>query len=145
MEFSKDLFEKVADKDKNTDEIVRPSLTFWQDAWKRLKKNKVAMTGLIVIIAIILLAIFGPMLSKYDLATNNFKEANQSPNATHWFGTDKFGRDLFVRVLYGARISLTVGVVSSMINFFIGVLYGGVSGYFGGKIDNVMMLSLIHI
>lgn len=139
MELSKNVFEKVADKDKNMEEIVRPSLTFLQDAWARFKKNKLAMVSLIAIGIIVLLAVFGPMFSKYDLATNNFKEANQSPNAAHWFGTDKFGRDLFVRVLYGARISLTVGIVASALNFFIGVLYGGISGYFGGKIDNVMM------
>lgn len=139
MEISKDLFNRVNESDKNSEEIVRPSLTFWQDAWSRLKRNKLAMFGLFFVIFITLLAIFGPMFSKYDYSTQNFKVANQGPSAAHWFGTDKFGRDTFIRVLYGARISLTVGYVASLLNLFVGILYGGISGYFGGKIDNIMM------
>lgn len=65
--------------------------------------------------------------------------ANLPPSGTHWFGTDKFGRDVFIRILYGARISLTVGYVASLLNIIIGILYGGIAGYFGGKIDNIMM------
>lgn len=139
MELSKDLFEKVSDSEKNSEEIVRPSLTFWQDAWNRLKANKLAMFGLTFVIFITVLAIFGPMLSKYSYSKTDYNVANQGPSAAHWFGTDKFGRDSFVRVLYGARISLTVGYVASVLNLVIGVLYGGIAGYFGGKVDNIMM------
>lgn len=139
MEFTKDLFEKVSEKEKNSEEIVRPSLTFWQDAWRRLKTNKLAMAGLAFVIFITLIAIIGPMFSQYDYSTQNFSVANQSPSAAHWFGTDKFGRDTFIRVLYGARISLTVGYVAAFLNLVVGILYGGISGYFGGMVDNVMM------
>lgn len=139
MELTKDLFNKVNDSEKNSEEIVRPSLTFWQDAWNRLKANKLAMVGLTFVIFITLLAIVGPFFSKYDYSTQNFKVANQGPSAEHWFGTDKFGRDTFIRVLYGARISLTVGYVASILNLVVGVLYGGISGYFGGRVDNIMM------
>ncbi|WP_010240807.1 ABC transporter permease [Clostridium arbusti] len=139
MEFSKDSFERVDSKEKIRNEVVRPNLTYWQDVWNRIRKNKLAMLGLIFVIFVTLLAIFGPMLSKYDYHTQNFAIANQGPSSAHWFGTDKFGRDSFVRVLYGARISLTVGYVASVLSIVIGVIYGGISGYFGGKVDNIMM------
>ncbi|AGK97926.1 ABC transporter permease [Clostridium pasteurianum] len=139
MEFPKDMFERIPNKEKAKNEVVRPSLTYWQDVWMRIKKNKLAMLGLIVVILVTLLAIFGPMFSKYDYHTQNFAIANQGPSAAHWFGTDKFGRDSFVRVLYGARISLTVGYVASILSIVIGVVYGGISGYFGGRVDNIMM------
>jgi oligopeptide transport system permease protein len=139
MEFSKDSFERVDSKEKIRNEVVRPNLTYWQDVWNRIRKNKLAMLGLIFVIFVTLLAIFGPMLSKYDYHTQNFAIANQGPSGAHWFGTDKFGRDSFVRVLYGARISLTVGYVASVLSIVIGVIYGGISGYFGGKVDNIMM------
>ncbi|MDV3428154.1 MAG: ABC transporter permease [Bacillota bacterium] len=139
MEYTKDLFEKVSEEEKNSEEIVRPSLTFWQDAWRRLKTNKLAMIGFGFVIFITLVAIFGPMFSKYNYSTQDFSVANQGPSGAHWFGTDKFGRDTFIRVLYGARISLTVGYVAALLNLIVGILYGGISGYFGGKVDNIMM------
>lgn len=139
MEFTKDVFEKVPAEEKELNKIVRPSVTYWQDAWRRLKENKPAMAGLFFVIFIALTAIFGPMLSKYNYFSQDFMVANQGPTGAHWFGTDQFGRDIFVRILYGARISLTVGFAASILNITIGVLYGGIAGYFGGKIDNFMM------
>lgn len=118
---------------------LRPHIGFRQDAWLRLKKNKAAMAGLGIIIFISLLAILGPMLSPYSYSDQSLTDANQPPSGAHWFGTDNLGRDLATRVCYGARISLSIGIVASLINLGIGVLYGGVSGYFGGKIDSVMM------
>ena len=118
---------------------IRPHIGFRQDAWLRLKKNKAAMAGLGIIILISLLAIFGPLLSPYSYSDQSLSEANQPPSAAHWFGTDNLGRDLATRVCYGARISLSIGIVASLINLGIGVLYGGISGYFGGRIDSVMM------
>lgn len=139
MEFSKDMFEKVPADQKNANEIVRPSVTYWQDAWRRLKENKLAMAGLFFVIFITLTAIFGPFISKYNYFAQDFAVAYQNPSAAHWFGTDQFGRDIFVRILYGARISLAVGFAASILNITIGVLYGGIAGYFGGRIDNIMM------
>jgi oligopeptide transport system permease protein len=139
MERTKEMFEKVPVNQKKSSEMVRPSVTYWQDAWRRLKENKLAMVGLFLVILITLVAIFGPMLSKYDYFSQNFEIANQNPSGVHWFGTDGFGRDIFIRILYGARISLTVGFAASILNITIGVLYGGIAGYFGGKIDNIMM------
>jgi oligopeptide transport system permease protein len=139
MEFTKDLFELVPDNEKDKEGVARPSMTYLQDAWRRLKQNRLALMGLIVIILMTLLAIFAPMFSPYDYSTQNFTIANQGPSMHHFFGTDKFGRDIFTRVAYGARISLTVAFVASALNVIIGIIYGGVSGYFGGWVDMVMM------
>lgn len=139
VEISKDLFERVPESERNSDEIVRPSLTFLQDVWQRLKENKLAIAGLTFVIFITLVAIFAPMLSKYNYYTQDLSIANQNPSGAHWFGTDKFGRDIFIRVIYGARISLTVGYAASFLNIVIGILYGGIAGYLGGRVDNIMM------
>lgn len=139
MEFNPELFEKIPEEEKELNEIVRPSETYWQDAWRRLKQNKLAIGGLIFVVFITLAAIFGPILSKYNYYSQNFDITNMGPSGDHWFGTDKFGRDVFVRILYGARISLTIAYVASILNLLIGVAYGGISGYVGGAVDNVMM------
>ncbi len=119
--------------------IVRPSLTYWQDAWIKLKKNKVAMLGLAIVTLYVLLAIFAPILSPYDFASQNAKAMNQWPSAQHIFGTDQAGRDLWVRNWMGARVSLFIGLIVVLINTFIGCVVGGVSGYFGGKVDMLVM------
>lgn len=134
-----EMFNRVSDEEKIKDEIVRPSVTYWQDAWRRLKANKLAIISLGFIIAITLGAIFVPMLSKFDYFSNDFTVANQKSSSVHWFGTDQFGRDLFVRIMYGARYSLTIAYVASFLNFVIGVLYGGIAGYVGGTVDSIMM------
>ncbi|MGH4138909.1 ABC transporter permease [Clostridium sp.] len=139
MEINDELFERIPKDKKKLNEIVRPSETYFQDAWRRLKENKLAMGGLFFVIFITIAAIVVPMLSKYNYYSQNFKLANQNPSAAHWFGTDKFGRDEFVRILYGARISLTVAYIVSILNLVIGILYGSISGYAGGNVDNVMM------
>lgn len=118
---------------------ARPNTTYHQDAWRRLKKNKLAMLGLYTIIAIIVIAVIGPLLSPLSYSDQNLNETNRPPSSDHWFGTDNLGRDLFIRVLYGARISLSIGIVASLINLTIGVAYGGIAGYLGGRIDRIMM------
>lgn len=136
---SQEMWQPISREDRDKEKIVRPSLTYWQDVWRRLKQNKLAMVGLAMIILIFAVAIIGPWVSAYSYSDQNLMRGNEGPSADHWFGTDAHGRDLYVRVLYGARISLAVGVVASVVNFFIGVLYGGISGYIGGKVDNIMM------
>lgn len=115
------------------------TLGYWQDAWIRLKKNKMALLGLIIIVCLIIVAIFGPIFSSHTYDEQNLMMTNSSPSWEHWFGTDNLGRDIFIRVLYGARISLAIGIVASLLNLFIGVIYGGIAGLFGGKIDRIMM------
>ena len=113
--------------------IVRPN---W---WQRFKVNRLAVVGAGIIAVMIVLAIFGPMISPYTYADQSLVDANQSPSLAHWFGTDTLGRDIYTRVMYGARISLTIGIVAALLNLVIGVIYGGIAGYFGGKTDRIMM------
>ena len=136
------MWNLVSQEEKDSERIVRPSMTYWQDVWRRLKANKVAMGSMFFLFILLAGAVFGPYVSKYSYSDQNLMMANQLPSSDHWFGTDSHGRDLFIRVLYGARISLTVGFVASVINLFIGVLYGGIAGYIGGKIDNIMMRAI---
>lgn len=127
-------------KNKGTAEaIVRMRLSFWQEAWIRLRANKLAMAGLIIIILMALLAILGPILTDQSYSKQVLLDANQKPSAAHWFGTDELGRDVYARILYGARISLFIGLMAAFIDLVIGIIYGGIAGYLGGRIDNIMM------
>lgn len=230
---SQDKFVFLSDKQKDV-EISRPSLTYWQDAWRRLKKHKLAIAGLITIIFIVLFAVVGPFLTPYSYSDQSNKFRNLPPtldvfkvdenvnfflsndynmflvddsghmvdrlenkekdvinkiytfeyvsangaepvildfsyntvkgkdgydynytitykgteykysNETYWnksypFGTDELGRDILTRVMYGSRISLLIAVIATIVNFFIGVVYGSISGYEGGTVDNIMM------
>jgi oligopeptide transport system permease protein len=225
-----DMWEPIVLEDREKDKIVRKSLTYWQDAWRRLKKNHLSMLGLGVIILLAFAAIVGPFLSPYSYSDQDLNMSNMPPrlelhkledgtyvhvhkeyrlyevtengeiigrvqhtkedmvnkvrefelngneividyklaainkdvpnapkftltingqenaapdktvwNKTYLFGTDTLGRDIFVRNLYGARISLLIALVATLVQFFIGVIYGGVSGYVGGRVDNFMM------
>jgi len=135
----KDLFLPATDEEKATFEVMRPSIGYWMDAWNRLKANKVAMGALIVIVLVFLAAIIGPMLSPYSYSQINEGRENMAPHSQHIFGTDSLGRDLFTRTMIGARISLAVGLVAAAMISIIGIIYGAVSGFFGGWIDNIMM------
>ncbi|MCP9493589.1 MAG: ABC transporter permease [Pyrinomonadaceae bacterium MAG19_C2-C3] len=120
--------------------------SLWRDAWKRLKKNKLAMVGGVVTLIIIFASLFGPYIVKayngFDYATipaeRELIEA-RPPSLLHPMGTDPQGRDILARVLYGGRISLMVGIISTFVSLLIGVTYGSVAGYLGGRIDSVMM------
>lgn len=227
---SKDMWQSVPKENKDKEQISRPSMTYWQDAWRRLKKNFLSMLGLATIVIIVLAAIFGPMLISHDYSTqdlsmssippsfdiykiddetfiyihreyrllqvgsngelmgklkiseNNMMEKyrayelngheivldfkyaslkdDENPdgvkykliadgeelsvhknvrNKTYLLGSDTLGRDVLARVLFGARISLFIALISTVVNFFIGVTYGGLSGYLGGRVDNFMM------
>jgi len=117
--------------------VVGTSL--WQDAWRRLKKNKLAVLGAIVLMFIITVSLLGPMFSSYTYDQINLDRGSEPPSWDHWFGTDQLGRDILVRSLIGGRISLMVGLVATSVSFVIGVTYGAISGYFGGYIDELMM------
>lgn len=139
IELNKDSF-KVVGKDIDTSEkIVRPSLTYWQDAWRRLKENRLALVALIFLSFIVLMAIFGEMMAPASYDFQDYTAINKGPSSEHWFGTDALGRDLFARCWAGAKISLFIALVSTVINVTIGVIYGGISGYLGGAVDLIMM------
>jgi dipeptide transport system permease protein len=124
---------------KEAEAVVRPSLSYWKDSWHRLLKNKLAIGGMVFLIFLILLAIFGPMLAPNSVDEQKLTMQNLPPSSKFWFGTDELGRDVFSRTCYGARISLFVGFVAAFIDFVIGVAYGGIAGYKGGRVDNLMM------
>jgi peptide/nickel transport system permease protein/oligopeptide transport system permease protein len=109
------------------------------ELWRALKRRRLAMAGGAVILLLVLLGIAGPWIAPYDPLDQDLSKSLQSPSWAHWFGTDSFGRDILSRVLYGARISLLVGIVSQGIAFSLGVAMGLVSGYYGGKIDALIM------
>ncbi|MDR2779755.1 MAG: ABC transporter permease [Synergistaceae bacterium] len=134
-----DLFEPLPEERRESGAINRESVSYWGQARAKMVSDPLAMSGLAVITLMILLAMFGPVIRPFSYDEQNYLVINQTPDAEHWFGTDKFGRDLFVRVAYGARISLTVGIVAAFVNVTIGVIYGGISGYFGGTADMIMM------
>lgn len=125
--------------DEQAEEIVRPSTTYWHDVWVRFRRDPLAVVGLALIVVMAVLAIVVPMVSPYSYDGMDLTSMNQGPSLRHPCGTDQMGRDLFIRILYGARISLSIGVVAAAINFVIGVLYGGLSGYIGGRTDMILM------
>lgn len=133
-----EFFKPIDKSEQDSEFIAMEPRSFWHDVWDRFRSNRRALIGLIVLLFIVLLAVLGPLFSPYPYDGMG-TEVNCGPSAAHWFGTDALGRDLFTRVLYGIRISLFVGFVSTLINCAIGVLYGGVAGYVGGRVDAVMM------
>ncbi|WP_151735853.1 ABC transporter permease ['Paenibacillus yunnanensis' Narsing Rao et al. 2020] len=138
VELSPDDFRTVGINEREAETIQRESLSAWQDAWYRLRTNKMAMAALIVMVIIIIMAIVAPHLVPYTYDSNDLMNTNKPPSSEHFFGTDDFGRDVFVRTWMGARISLIVGLAAACIDLIIGVVYGGIMGFFGGRIDTVM-------
>lgn len=139
LEITDEMFELLDDSEKNSEFIAIESKTFFRDAWDRFKKNKLALFGLIFLVIMIASAILVPMLSPYTFEGQDMLNRNALPSIDHLFGTDKLGRDILVRIMYGARISLAIGFSSAFINLIIGIVYGGVAGYVGGKVDMIMM------
>lgn len=138
-EFSKEKFQIIGCDNIESEGMLRPSMTFWEDAWRRLRKNKVAMASLVVLVIMVIMTIIGPMIAKFNFESMNKGMENLSPNSTFWFGTDNLGRDLFSRVWKGGRISIAIGLIGALIDTVIGVVYGGIAGYMGGMVDDIMM------
>jgi oligopeptide transport system permease protein len=125
--------------------------SLWADARRRLLRNRAAVISIIMLGAIALMALLAPYLSQYAYDYQDYSVVSCAPDwwpdktvqcnagGTHWFGTDSVGRDLFVRVLYGARVSITVGLIATLVSLIIGVLYGATAGYIGGRVDALMM------
>ncbi|PIC70324.1 peptide ABC transporter permease [Sporosarcina sp. P16b] len=161
-------FERVTIDAHHSERIEKPSLSFWQDAWLGLRKNKAAIVSMVVLLLVLLMALIGPYLNGHAGDSQNLRHANLPPKipgieATgffdgdgklagktvnlyemkkvdeyYWFGTDGLGRDLFTRLWEGTRVSLFIAFVAAAIDMVIGVAYGGISGYFGGRTDDIM-------
>lgn len=163
-----DSFERIQIDASHAERITKPSLSFWQDAWLRIRKNKAAIVSMFILAFIIIMALIGPMISPHDAETQTITHANLPPKVPgieklgimdgvgvlagkevdlyemkkvdtyYWFGTDGLGRDMFSRVWEGTQISLFIAFVAALIDMVIGVAYGGISGYYGGRVDDVM-------
>ena len=145
-EFSSDDFELASESSKENFMTKTPPTSYLQDALRRLKENKVAMVSIGFLIIVCIFAFIGPFLVKGDYTTQYRGDENLFPCLRYPFGTDKLGRDLMVRTMYGTRVSLIVGIFASFIVLIIGTIYGAISGYFGGRVDAIMMriLDLIY-
>jgi oligopeptide transport system permease protein len=133
---------KLKEKNKFNDETValeRPEVNLWKDAFRRMCKNKMAVLGAIIIAILIVVAIFAPYIAPYHYAEGSLIDNYAKAGAKYLLGADFMGRDLLSRIIYGTRISLSVALIGAVTAFIIGVTYGVISGYYGGKIDNVMM------
>lgn len=115
------------------------AISLWQDAWRRLRRNRPAVCGLVVLIAFTVLAALTPWIAPYDYTQQNLELGATPPSVAHWLGTDTFGRDLLTLILYGGRISLAVGFIATAVALLIGVTWGAIAGYSGGRVDAVMM------
>ena len=118
---------------------TEPGASLWRDAWLRLRRNKLAVAGMVCLALIVVACIAGPWLSPYTYQQQDLALGASPPSGKHWLGTDTLGRDLLTRILHGGRISLLVGFAATAVSLTIGVIYGAVSGYLGGRADAVMM------
>jgi oligopeptide transport system permease protein len=114
-------------------------VSLWDDAWMRLKKNKLAMIGLCFLGFMMIVCLMAPLLTPYGYEEQDLRLGASVPSVTHWLGTDTFGRDMLTRILYGGRVSLMVGFIATSVALLIGVTYGSIAGYAGGKVDALMM------
>jgi len=138
QQIEKDKFKIVGGNHEATEQLADKSVSFWKEVFIRFSHNKMAIFGLIALLGIILMATFVPMFSQYHYS-EQLGSYNAPPSAEFWFGTDDLGRDIFVRVWAGARISLFIGFAAAIIDLIIGVLWGSISGLAGGRVDNIMM------
>jgi oligopeptide transport system permease protein len=120
-------------------ETYQQGRSLWQDALSRLMKNHLAVFGLSVVIFLMLIALFADVIAPFSYEEQDLALGASPPSSEHWLGTDTLGRDLFTRILYGSRVSLMVGFLATFVALTIGVMWGTVSGYFGGRTDMVMM------
>lgn len=164
----KGSFERITIDSSHAEKISKPSLSFWQDAWLRIRKNKAAIVSAFILLFIVIMAFAGPYMVDYDPEDVKVSHANLPPKIPgleklgifdghgkmgsktldlykvkkvegyYWFGTDSLGRDLFSRLWKGTQISLYIALVAAVIDVVIGVIYGGISGYYGGRTDDIM-------
>jgi oligopeptide transport system permease protein len=120
-------------------DAVEQGSSLWHDAWLKLRKNKLALLGGAVLLFMIVIALLTPWIAPYSYEAQNLDLGASSPSAAHWLGTDIFGRDLLTQVMYGGRISLAVGFIATAVALLIGVTWGAIAGYVGGRVDAIMM------
>ena len=115
--------------------------SYYKDSFKRFRKNKAAMTCLAIILLLIAVAIFAPLIAPYDPSHQDYQSVLAQPNAKHLLGADEYGRDILSRIIYGTRISLSIGILAQLLASIIGITLGSLAGYFGGIVDAVISAS----
>jgi oligopeptide transport system permease protein len=134
-----DLFGSIRVDETEGERLAGPPIGFWKDSWIRLKKNRGALISLAILILLFALAfVIGPLLSQYSPYAQDMTRRYAAPSAAYWFGTDEFGRDMWTRVWAGTRVSLYIAFLAAFLDLSVGVIYGAVSGFLGGRVDNVM-------
>jgi oligopeptide transport system permease protein len=137
--FTPDLFEPVKRSAEEAEKITGSPVGFWGDAWRRLRRNRIAVAAGGVIILVLVLAVVGPLLTPYTSIGQNLARQYETPSLSgFWFGTDEFGRSMFDRVWIGTRVSLYIAALVTIMDLGVGLTYGAVSGYYGGRVDNIM-------
>src|SRR5215211_2290701 len=138
-ELTPDLFESAGVAAQEGERNVGPPIGFWKDSWIRLKKNRGALISLGALVLLFALAfVIGPLLSQYSPYGQELTRRYLGPTSEFWFGTDKFGRDMWTRVWAGTRVSLYIGLLAAFLDIFVGIVYGAISGFLGGRVDDVM-------
>ena len=112
--------------------------SFYGDSFKRLKKNKMAMFCSAILVALVFIAIFAPLIAPYDPTFQDYTAVLAEPSLAHPFGTDEYGRDILSRIIYGSRVSISIGIVAQIVASVVGVTLGSLAGYYGGAVDNVI-------
>ena len=118
---------------------IEKGTSLWSNSWYRLKQNRLAMVGLVILIFMVFVSLLTPWIAPYSYEVQDLSLGAVSPSAKHWLGTDTFGRDMLTRIMYGSRVSLAVGFLATVVSLIIGVTWGTISGYSGGRTDSVMM------
>ncbi|MDO5016164.1 MAG: ABC transporter permease [Eubacteriales bacterium] len=136
---SPEKFARIPQEDKSADFMARPKITYWSDAWRRFKQNKLALVSMAILLVIVLMVIIVPIVSPHDFSKGNFRNKHAAASAEHWFGTDQLGRDIFTRIFVGGRVSIAIGLVGALISAVVGTIYGAISAFAGGRVDNLMM------
>ena len=113
--------------------------SLWFDAWIKLRKNKLALVGFVILLFLIVVSLLTPWIAPYSYEEQNLMLGATAPSAAHWLGTDIFGRDMLTRIMYGGRVSLMVGFIATAVALIIGILWGSIAGFVGGRADAVMM------
>jgi len=136
---TQDLFEPAQRSAQEAERIAGPPTSFWGDAWSRLKRNRMAVVAGGVILLVLALAVAGPWLTPYSPTEQVLERQYETPSLSgFWFGTDEFGRSMFDRVWVGTRISLYIAALVTVLDIGLGMSYGAISGYYGGRVDNIM-------
>lgn len=139
IKITDDMFDRVGIESSASEQLGKPSLTYWADVWRRFKANKLALFGLVLLVLVIATLYLGPIISGKDYQYMDSSIKNLKPNSEYWFGTDDMGRDIFTRVCYGGRISILIGLLCTFVMFTIGSLLGAIAGLRGGWVDNLIM------